>query len=88
MKKASEVGVDQISASNSNHKPGTRKQSDELPANPNPTPSTQQPNTKAYEHTDEPNYGDGLLWPFSSSTVWTECSVRAQIRSEQIGSFI
>ena len=54
MKKASEARVDQISASNSNQKPGTSKQSDDLPANPNPNPSTEQPNTQVSEHTDEP----------------------------------
>ena len=51
MKKASEVGVDQIPTSN--QKPGTSKQ-DDLPSNPIIALSTQQPNIQSSEQVDEP----------------------------------
>ena len=51
LKKASEAGIDQISASNP--KPGTSKQNDDLSSNPNPNPNTQQLNIQASEHKDE-----------------------------------
>ena len=52
MKKASEAGLDQTSASTS--KTGTSNQTDELSSPLNQNPNTQQPNTQASEHMDEP----------------------------------
>ena len=67
MKKASEAGVDQTFASAS--KPGTSKQTDDL-SPPNQNPNTQQTNTQASEHADEPmemDFSGPSLPPFGQS---------------------
>ena len=70
MKKSSEAGLDQISASDP--KPRTSKQNDDLPCHPNT-----QPNIQASEHTDEPmrQTSGGPALP-----VRTKCSVLDRIR--------
>ena len=83
MKKSSEVGVDQISASDP--KPGTSKQNEDFPSNLNTKPNSQQPNIQASKHTDEPMETD-FCGPLPLQFRQTECSVQTQIKSEQIGS--
>ena len=52
MKKASEMGVDQIPASNA--KPGTSKHNDDFPSNPSRNLNIQQPNIQSSNHPSLP----------------------------------
>ena len=76
MKKASEVGVDQTSASAS--KPGTSKQTDELSSPLNQNLKTQQPNTQPSEHKNEPMEMD-----FCGPSLPTVGTVKKNTRSKQ-----